>query len=583
MKRIIAEASILLLFALLSTHCAKVVSPSGGAKDTIPPTLIKSVPAHSATNFKGKKITLSFNEFVQLKDLNQKLILSPPQKTLPAVKLKGKSLEVVFAEDLMDSTTYTLYFSDAIVDNNEGNKLSNFEFAFSTGPFIDSLTLGGTVIDAFTLDPVDGILVMLYSNFSDTMPVKQRPMYVTKTNKEGRFKLINLRNSEYKIFALKDLNSNYLFDQVSESVAFSSTRVSRSQLSRETHIDSTLDSLQLLKQKPIELKLFTEESKVLKLTDYSRPLRRKLAFVFSSPAKGTVKVSPLNTEIKEPWYFSELSAKGDSITFWITSNQIAAIDSLLAKVEYQITDSLLNLATTIDTLRFFYTEEKPIAKKGVPMEAKKFPMKISGVKGNRLKPNQKINLVFGVPLVEFNPKQIVLTQVKDSTNLNGFTVEKDSLSTRKYSFGYKWEAGKQYKLSIFPNAFLNLDGEKNDTTIYNFEVETPEDFGVINLTVNGVEKNVIVELITDKGKTVEQQILKSNGTVQFSFIKPENYSFRFIEDSNANGKWDTGYYKEGIQPEKVIYFEEASKRKVVTIRKNWEYDFTFDLEPYLKN
>jgi hypothetical protein len=583
LKRIIVAVTILLLVALLSTHCAKVVSPSGGAKDTIPPTLIRSVPAHSATNFSGKKITLSFNEFVQLKDLNQKLILSPPQKNLPVVKLKGKSLEVVFAEDLMDSTTYTLYFSDAIIDNNEGNKLGNFEFAFSTGPFIDSLTLSGTVIDAFTLEPVDGILVMLYTNFADTMPIKQRPMYVTKTNKEGLFKLINLRSSDYKIFALKDLNSNYLFDQVSESVAFSSTRVSRSQLNWSTQNDSIVDSLHLLKHKPIELKLFTEESRILKLTDYSRPLQRKLAFVFSSPAIGNVTVSLLNSEISEPWYFSEPSTKGDSVTFWITNNQIAAIDSLIAKVEYQITDSLFNLVPTVDTLRFFYAETKPVQKKGMPAETKKFPMKMSGARGNRIKPNQQVNLVFGVPLKELNPKLITLTYAKDSINLEGFTIEKDSLSTRKYNFSYKWEAGKQYKMSIFPEAFINLDGEKNDTTIFKFEVEVPEDFGVINLAVKGVKQNVIVELITEKGKTVEQQVLTSSGTVQFSFIKPENYSFRFIIDGNANGKWDTGYYIEGIQPEKVIYYNEVGKRKVVTIRKNWEYDFTFDLEPYLNN
>jgi hypothetical protein len=219
----------------------------------------------------------------------------------------------------------------------------------------------------------------------------------------------------------------------------------------------------------------------------------------------------------------------------------------------------------------------------MPAETKKFPMKMSGARGNRIKPNQQVNLVFGVPLKELNPKLITLTYAKDSINLEGFTIEKDSLSTRKYNFSYKWEAGKQYKMSIFPEAFINLDGEKNDTTIFKFEVEVPEDFGVINLAVKGVKQNVIVELITEKGKTVEQQVLTSSGTVQFSFIKPENYSFRFIIDGNANGKRDTGYYIEGIQPEKVIYYNEVGKRKVVTIRKNWEYDFTFDLEPYLNN
>lgn len=582
MKRLIVVVTILFLVALLSTHCAKVVSPSGGAKDTIPPRLIRSVPQHGATNFSGKKVSLSFDEYVQLKDINQKLILSPPQKNLPEARMKGKNIDVIFAEELMDSTTYTLYFSDAIVDNNEGNKLNNFEFAFSTGSYIDSLMLEGVVIDAFTLEPADGILVMLYKNFADTVPITQHPMYVTKTNKEGLFKLSNLRNSDYKIFALKDLNANYLFDQVSESVAFKSELIGREQLKSFAIDDSIVDSLHLTHH-PIELKLFTEDSRVLKLTDFSRPLRRKLNLGFSSPIQGLINLTPLEAPTIEPWYISEISPKGDSVSFWITSDEVAKKDSLIAIVEYQTTDSLLNLVPSIDTIRLFYNAGDTIVKKGKLLDKKKFALKIGSSKGNKIKPSQAIALNFEIPLVELNPLQVSLMQIKDSLSLEGFSITKDTLSTRSYSLNYKWEIGKQYQITFLPGAFKNLDGKQNDSIVYKVDVQAPEDFGVVNLTLTGVLSNVVVELITEKGKTVESYVLNKNGIANFTYVNPENYSFRFIIDENANGKWDTGYYIEGTQPEKVIYFNEAGKRKAVNVRKNWEYDFTFDLEPYLNN
>lgn len=570
------------MVSLFFPRCAVIVSPEGGPKDTLAPVMLKSVPTLNATGFKKDRIVFTFDEYIKLDKISQKLVLSPPQEQLPSARIKGKSLEVKFFEPLADSTTYTLYFADAIQDNNEGNPIDNFEFAFSTGSYIDSLKYIGRVIDAFTLEPQEGVFVMLYENYADSVPIIQRPRYVTKSNRSGVFFLSNLKLRDYKIFALRDGNSNYLFDQVAEEIAFSMNVVEQGRLVNPTDKPTPADSLQILW-------LFKEKSKVLSLTDYSRPQRRLLRLGFTQKPVGKVALKPIGYDLDstELWFLRGANIIGDSLDFWLTQANMSADDSLRAEITYLKTDSLMNLVPQTDTLRLFYTEttQKPAGRRGKKdtdeEEAEKIPaqpVKTSVRAGDNVLPNQPFNLRFSMPQLSIDTSLIRLTNATDSTTIPLPSIKKDSLDPRVYSLSYNWQNIVNYRFDALPGAFVNLDSLANDTLSVNFRGANPEMFGIINLNLEGVTHNIVVHLLGGERKVVDQKIVEADGKVTFDYVKPAKYNLRFIVDENQNGKWDTGRYLEGIQPEKIYIYEDEQQNRDIQIRANWEYDLNYKLK-----
>lgn len=577
MKRLIYIVPLIFLLSLFFPHCAVIVAPTGGPKDTIPPVMVRSIPTINSTNFKGDKIVITFDEFIRLDQITQKMVLSPPQDQLPEFRIRGKSLELKFFESLLDSTTYTLYFADAIVDNNEGNKLLNFEFAFSTGPIIDSLRFVGKVIDAFTLEPKEGIFVMLYDELGDSVPILQRPRYLTKTNKQGHFFLSNLKYTNFKIFALKDGNTNYKFDQITEEIAFSNSLIDTSMLLTPTQAFQKRDSL-------FVLRLFQEENRVISLTDFSRKQRRRLSLGFTRKPEGEVKVWPINFEIdsSEVWYKLGKSERGDTLHYWITNDELSKLDTLRLAATYLKTDSVMNLVENTDTLRMFYFERAQTTTtrrqrqevEEVPQK-QALPVKNSLATGGVIVPKDDLRLSFSIPLRTLDSKNISIFNLNDSTYLSSYSIEKDSLDPRIYSIKYPWESDIRYKLQALPGAFTNLDEITNDTITIGFKGADPEQFGSVTLNLGGVTHQVIAQIITDRGAVVDTKTTTSDGILQFSFVRPGKYMLRFIIDENMNGRWDTGWYLMGIQPERVLIYEDANKNKDIQVRANWEYELNY--------
>ncbi len=585
MKRLVFIVPVALLIVLLLPRCAKIVAPTGGPKDTIAPLMVRSIPEPNAINFKGQKLSMFFNEYIQLKDLQKKLVLSPPQKQLPEIRIKGKGFGVVFAEELEPNLTYTLYFADAIADNNEGNKINSFEFAFSTGPFIDSLEFRGKVVDAFTLEPVEGMLIMLYNQITDSVPLLEKPLYVSKTSKQGTFVLSNLKAANYKIFGLTDGNSNYLFDQISESIAFTPDTVKPENLSVKGAHTVIIDSNAVHTIKPTRLKAFKEDNRVLRLTDFTRSSRHKISFIFSGPHPEPLTLKPL-LDINDtiPWFVSERNTKNDSITFWITEPRLFNNDTLSFVAEYFKTDSLQLRVATTDTLRFVYTPretgESRRSRRRNEDEPEKKPSlgyTLSPSKGTSLTPLEKIGIAFNVPLKDVDLDKIRIESLTDSSLVTNYNWENDTINPRRFSIAYPWEYKKGYSIIAFPHAFKGIDGLTNDTIKISFAGVAPEMFGTISLKVEAVTHPVIVELINDRGKTIDWQVANSDCMLIFRYIFPETYSFRFIVDLNQNGKWDTGYYLKGLQPEPVYYFMEGGSRKKINVRRNWEYEFSVNI------
>lgn len=568
MKRIFVTVAASVLVVLMFPRCAKVVSPTGGPKDTIPPVLVNSIPKLNGTGFSGQKIALEFDEFIQLKELHQKLLVSPPLKSKPQPKQKGKKLELELTDTLKPNTTYTFYFSDAVRDNNEGNPIKNFIFSFSTGQTIDTLSLSGRVKNALTDEAVENALVMLYDSFADTLPYTTLPNHIAKTDKEGKFTLVNLKPINYKLVVVDDKNGNYLYNQGTESIGFTSAEVNPSDE----------------KQKNIILKMFREELPNQVVTGYDRPERNVLTLGFSRKPAGGFNLKPVDRLKLTNWYVVEPDNNGDTLKLWIINDEIANRDTLMAILEYKKTDSLYRLIPQADTLRLLYYKEevqqsKRKGKKDEKTEVKKgFTVSTSLSSDRVVIPNLPFDFTLPVPIKKVDKSKISIFNVTDSIAEEPVKLKADSLNHRIYRFTKDWKSNVNYKMTVLPGAFEDYFGQTNDTLTLEMIGADPEKYGILRINLTGVSKSAVIELLSEKGIPVDTRTLNGNGIVEFNFIKPGKYKLRFIDDSNGNVKWDSGNYMKRIQPERVIYFTDEKTKGVINIRANWDSELQFSLK-----
>ena len=572
MKKLVFLAMFALVITLLFPRCAKVVAPTGGPKDTIPPILVASNPKPNATNFKENKLTFEFSEYIVLKDAYQKMLVSPPLKNRPEIKQRGKRFDLEINDTLKENTTYSIYFGDAITDNNEGNAIPNFEFAFSTGPNIDTLSLAGSITNSLTNEPVEGAIIMLYTNNTDSLPYKERPTHVAKSNKKGLFKVNNLKSQNYKVVAIIDGNNDFLYNQGGEQIAFLDSVVPQSFFTSEDY-----------KNKTLSLRSFTEPLPYQLLTGYSRPDSNIIELNFSRKPVGDFVAEPLKMDAKANWFISEPDAEGDTLKLWITNTAIIKTDTLYLKLSYQKTDSLNILHPQIDTLKLLYTptDEEIVSskssrknKKHKDEQPKKdtlgFSLTCSLTSNGTGFPNIPVDFTIPAPVQKADSSQILIFNETDSIMEPPVSLILDTLSPRIYRFNKDWKTNKSYKLLILPGTFTTVYGKTNDTLKIATTGADPESFGTLKINFTGINGSVIADLTTDKGKIVKSKWVKGNGSVQFLFIEPGKYFLRFTDDVNSNGKWDTGNYLKGIQPERIIPFTEGKNKGEINIRANWD-------------
>ncbi|MBN1989055.1 MAG: Ig-like domain-containing protein [Bacteroidales bacterium] len=565
------------------SQCAKVVSPTGGPKDTLAPVMLKSNPAIYSTNFKAEKIVLTFNEYVKLKDQQKEFLVSPPLKNNPETRIKGKSVEITLKDTLLENTTYSVYFGNSIVDNNEGNPLKRFVYPFSTGSKLDTMAFAGTVINALSLEPIEGIMVHLYANHSDSIPFKSRPSQIARTNKNGEFTFYNIAAKDYKIFALKDDNSNYLFDQESETIAFSDSIVKSSSLTPVTLNDTVKTKMTF----SITLNAFNEKSQKQVLADYKRESTHKFRLSFNKTVEGNIILKPLYIKHNNSWFIKEYVTAGkDTIDYWITDAAISKFDTISVQLSYLKTDSLGVLRGQTDTLKLRFTPKSKSAnegKKGLfglgsdeEEVIKKETLKITtSVKKNGDAIIEKpFDIDFNIPLANINKDFITLKDISDSTNIENYTLLMDSLNPRLYHLNHNWETDKRYSIEMLPGAFIGLDGLENDTISFGFKGANPENYGIIFLTVTGTNKPVIAQLYDSSKKLVAEQKGVANEKITFTYLSPGKYRIKVIEDTNSNGLWDTGWYIKGIQPERVVFFTDPKTKGEINIRANWENEIS---------
>ncbi len=541
--------------AFLLEGCANVGSLKGGAKDTTPPQIVKekSTP-NLQTNFKKQPIILTFNEWVKMDDAFNQIVVSPPLNERPEVVLKGKKLYFDFAKDevLRENATYTISFGDAIKDITESNPAKSLRFVFSTGATIDSLVVSGKVVDAVTGLPTEGVVLMLYDNLSDTVVKKLKPFYFGKTDKEGFAKIENVRPGTFKVFALKDVDLNYLFNQESEKIGFPNDNLIVSASNKEfmkRDTASKTDSIQRIRdsieaaQASLQIRLF-EPFKILKISNRETDKYGVVKLIFNKPTPS----SAITFDDVKQNAFTEVSK--DSLLVWYN-----AVDETPWNIYFKGEKNT-------DTIRIRPRGKVDFIKKGQLMPLIAFTTILK-------KPNKPVELVFNYPISKIDTSLIKL--VDSSKNLVPLIVKIDSISKRKLFLESDWKEGKIYDLSILPSAFTDIYGFKNDTILSKVNILSKKEFGDVIIKIKGLdkEKSYICQLLNAAG-VIEGEFYADNVAdieKRIESMQPDQYSVTVIEDLNKNRVWDTGDYDKKRQPERIF-----SKKSESALRANWDLE-----------
>ncbi|OFY96628.1 MAG: hypothetical protein A3K10_11180, partial [Bacteroidetes bacterium RIFCSPLOWO2_12_FULL_31_6] len=521
-----------LLFVGLLFSCAQRSALTGGDKDVLPPEIKSTLPENQTLNFTSKEIVVEFNEFVRLNNLQNQLIVSPLMDEKPEVMIKGKKIIIKLKSNLSENTTYSLNFGDAIIDITESNPYPNYKYVFSTGNYIDSLSYTGKVLNAEDLTPKANVFVMLYSQLEDSIPIKQKPNYLTKTKTDGTFTITNVAKNNYKVFVLDDINGNYLYDLPNEQIAF---------LNQTIELDTNINIVDTT------LYLFTKQSETQFIKKIENKQYGKLTVEFNIP---TIDLELMNLAGETYTFLAKENNKNNTQhTFWLNQEITENKQVFIVKDNGKIIDT--SKVEMIPTSEFKDT--------------------LLSVKSNvtsLFDLNQKMVFTANQPISTFQKDK---TSLFEDSLLVNFKLENDSLSALNINLIYPFKAHANYKLLVEPEAFLSIYQLKNDSLISVFKTRNEEDYGNLKFTITpNFSESYIVQLL-QKNEVVEEFFAINTKTFNVAYLKPGEYQIKLIVDSNANKKWDTGNYQLNLQPEKVIFYQDK-----ITIRENWDNEIQWN-------
>jgi uncharacterized protein (DUF2141 family) len=519
------------------SNCAKRGSPSGGAKDTIAPVVLKSSPENFTTSFDGQEVRITFDEFVRLNDLQTQLIVSPPLDYPPDIRPynTSKTLRIRLIDTLEENTTYSLNFGNSIVDNNEGNPYPYFKYVFSTGSYIDSLSLEGIVNDPLRTQPSASVTIMLYAEEqleNDSIIFTEKPTYITTTRDTTfGFRLDNLKAGRYRLIALQEATANYTFQPDTDLIAFHPTLI-------ELPTDSTY-LLQLFKEEP----------------DYAigRPrhaAKYRIQFGYQGDDNG-LSLEPLGGT---PDGFESITLRSrsmDTLQYWFKP-----------AIDVEQTDTLYFMArkgeqsdSVVVRMRDLYADSLQLA-----LDAPR-----------TLTPLDTFKLTASTPMFRTDPERIEI-MAKDSTEVP-FELELDREYNRLRILFDRTE-DNSYRINLYPGAITDFYEASHDTLQLSVRTASASDYGTISMNlVNAKQFPMLVQLVTEDFSLVQEQYLTAREQVYFEYLPPGKYYVRLIEDSNSNRRWDTGNYLRAEQPEKVIFYP-----KPLVVRANWSLNEQFILQ-----
>jgi len=575
-------------------------SPDGGWYDETPPKILGTSPANGSDDVNSKKVTILFNEFVTLDNPTEKVVVSPPQLEAPEVKVNGKRITVALQDTLKTNTTYTIDFSDAIADNNEGNPLGNYTYSFSTGNHIDTMEVAGYVLEAQNLEPIKGILVGLYRNLSDTAFQHEPMMRIARTDGNGHFVIKGVAKGDYRIYALQDMDGNYKFNQASEKIAFTPEIIMPSFKPDVRQDTIWRDSLHINDIKQVPYTHFLPDDVVLSAFIQIQTNRYFLKAERKEPDHFTLFYSYGNAELPEikGLNFSEKNAfvvepslNQDTITYWLRDTMLINQDTLHMQVSYLASDSLGKLVRQTDTLEVlskvpyekrlkqqkeeydkWKKQQEKSKKKGEPYQTEypTTPLEVKIKNGTQIAPDENPTFILPSPVAVCDTSKIHLYEKVDTL-----------WQRAKYQFGnvpgvprqYKlvgaWNPGHEYSLELDSAAFIDIYGKASRKIKQSIKVSSLDEFSTLIVSLQRMEgKNCLLQLLNESDKPIKEVVAKNNEAT-FYYVKPGTFYLRLIVDENDNGVWDTGLYNTR-QPEAVYYYTKEIECKAKRdVRITW--------------
>ena len=610
----------------LTIGCATVNSPKGGPVDSLPPRVVATTPLPYSVNFTGRKITIEFNEYVQLKDQSKLFFVSPAPKRKPTLTLKGRSVVVEFRDSLDANTTYRLDFGGSIVDNNEGNRLDGFSFVFSTGDAIDSLYMAGQVLDARTQDTLVGAFVHFFDAAADSMTLdsvlfKSRAGAVFRTDSSGFFVADILKEKPYRIYAFLDKNGDQAYQPGADMVGFLDSVYNPIDLPPFSIAYDSATRRSSIDPVPFRFELFSEAPVIRQnLQGHTRTGRNQLNVVFAAPHGRYDSLDLKGIDLS--WLIEERNETGDTLKWWVappTEEQFKALpDSIYGSFVYFRQDSAMNYTPKREKLNFYNKtfvakEDKRAAAKKEKKEeeadstaAKKGqPIQFRVDASQTLNPEHGIGFTFTYPLRQVDSSRISITRIEVDPKAAARasrrrrtdetpeelpkirTAERfwfDSLSLGRRVLRANWKIGAEYELLIPDSVFVDITFAANDTLTSKFTVADPDKFGTIKFQAvadSADSTAYIVELMSGSGKELRpvqvRKGVRAGDLLTFRYLTPGFYALRVVEDRNANGKWDTGSLTTRRHPEQVRYFRGTNGGRSIEAKENWEINETIDL------
>lgn len=614
---------IFLLTVTSVASCARMGSPDGGWYDETPPRVVSTYPSDRGINSKSNRVIISFDEYIKLENASEKVVISPPQAEQPDINASGRRIIVDLKDKLKDNTTYTIDFSDAIVDNNEGNPLGNYTYSFSTGNKIDTLEVSGTVLAAENLEPVKGTLVGLYKlsdnqvdSIKNGTPVSEfdwmfctEPfLRVSRTDSQGHFVIRGIAPGSYRVVALTDMDGNFMYSQAAEAIGYNYDVVVPTCVPdmRQDTIWSDTIHIRDIKQVPythfrpdnIVLRQFVKEQVDRFFLKTERKEANMFQLFFSGPSHMLPQIKGINFDETDA-FVVEYTPKLDTITYWIKDSALINMDTLRVIVNYDATDSLGNLAVVNDTSEILskqpYEKRQKQLKKEIEewknLEKKRKrgevvdtifhdkPLELKYDFSQQMAPDQSIFINIPTPIAKIDTSAIHLYIKQDDKWYNDRFVlrqsQTENATLRNLEIIAEWRAGAEYSFEVDTLAFTDIYGRSSDPYKSGIKVKTDDEFSSLLVKPHYPDMDslsIIIQMINSSEKVIKQSPV-IDGTAEFYYVVPGDYYLRAIIDTNNNGKWDTGNFDENLQPEEVYYYSEK-----VTCREKWDVTREWNLQ-----
>lgn len=569
------------LSVLLLHSCAnRGIGPQGGPKDETPPKVVKETPLNGSLNCKPEEIVVAFDEYIQLDKVSDNVLVSPPQQRPPEVKAVGKKLQVTFAEELLDSTTYTIDFGAAICDNNEKNVYEGYSFSFATGDVIDSMQIAGIMLNAEDLNPISGVIVGVHTDTADSALTTTPFTRIARTDADGYFNIRNLRRGNYRLHGLQDVSKDYLY-QPGEGLAIYDSIITphcHQELLTDTvwadslTVDTVIQQMTTIYEPDNLLLFFFKENKQRHY--FVRALREKphyFTLLFAAPQDSLPKVLPIGDDWLQ-YAICQPNLTNDTIVYWLTDSAAIKMDTIAFEMSYLKSDSLYQLQPQTDTVRAIYRAPRISDRARAQMERNKKITRIE-VSSNGKSPFEIYNpltLRMTTPLTHIEKDSIILYQEIDSVRHPlDFTLVPVDSAHMHYRIYYPWQAEGLYGLEMDSAALTDIYGNVNEDFNTTFKIRSLDEYSTLTVRIEPFQQQAVIQILDDKDKVVRALPAHEDG-VRFEHLSPKSYYVRMFIDYDNNGIWTTGDYLQHRHPEPVYYFHSK-----LTLRANWDFEETF--------